>query len=348
MRDADAAMELRDPLAELLGALPAGGRFRYTYDDAVKLAGHSCPTIVGAWLATAAALDALYPESPPVRGDIEVVLGADREDPAAGPMSQVISLVTGAAPETGFGGLGRRFRRRGLLRFDAALAGRIHFRRRDTGAAVEVTWVPEALPPSRELQELLPRIIADEVGTGERKRFAALWVERVRELLAGDRDRVVHVHRVGAPLATEPLEIRAHSLADHQALRRAAARLRERVQGCDCAALPYATGEAIATLLDMLRAHLDDEDATLGPILQHIDPWGPVRAAQHEERRRVERARIAELLARLADPLRDGPLREHVLRFVDWLEGDLTAEEERDLGERLLSEDPIVGDAFTG
>ncbi|HXU72281.1 MAG TPA: hypothetical protein VN947_23315 [Polyangia bacterium] len=108
----------------------------------------------------------------------------------------------------------------------------------------------------------------------------------------------MHVRRVGAPLATESLEIRAQSLADHQALRRATARLRERVQGCDCAALPYPTGEAIATLLDRLRAHLDDEDATLGPMLQHIDPWGPVRAAQHEERRRVERARIAELLTR--------------------------------------------------
>jgi len=34
---------LRDPLAELLGAAE-GGIVEYRYADAVKLAGHSCPT----------------------------------------------------------------------------------------------------------------------------------------------------------------------------------------------------------------------------------------------------------------------------------------------------------------
>mgnify|MGYP003492414693 FL=1 len=42
---------MRDPLAELLGAAE-GGRLEYTYADAVKLTGHSCPTVAGAWLAT--------------------------------------------------------------------------------------------------------------------------------------------------------------------------------------------------------------------------------------------------------------------------------------------------------
>lgn len=38
---------LYDPLAEFLGAATAG-RVEYTYLDAVKLAGHSCPTVAGA------------------------------------------------------------------------------------------------------------------------------------------------------------------------------------------------------------------------------------------------------------------------------------------------------------
>ncbi len=39
----DITINLYDPLAELLGA--GDGRFTYTYDDAVKLSGHACPTV---------------------------------------------------------------------------------------------------------------------------------------------------------------------------------------------------------------------------------------------------------------------------------------------------------------
>jgi hypothetical protein len=44
-----ATIVLRDPLAELLGAAE-GGIVEYGYAEAVKLAGHSCPTVAGAWL----------------------------------------------------------------------------------------------------------------------------------------------------------------------------------------------------------------------------------------------------------------------------------------------------------
>jgi hypothetical protein len=62
------AITLRDPLAELLGAAE-GGLIAYSYVDAVKLAGHSCPTVAGAWLMTVRALRALYGDEMPVRGD---------------------------------------------------------------------------------------------------------------------------------------------------------------------------------------------------------------------------------------------------------------------------------------
>ena len=45
-------LTLRDPLAALLGAAE-GGLIDYRYADAVKLAGHSCPTVAGAWLMAA-------------------------------------------------------------------------------------------------------------------------------------------------------------------------------------------------------------------------------------------------------------------------------------------------------
>ena len=37
------SIRLYDPLGDLLGA--GDGHFTYTFDDAVKLAGHACPTV---------------------------------------------------------------------------------------------------------------------------------------------------------------------------------------------------------------------------------------------------------------------------------------------------------------
>ena len=65
---------LYDPLAELLGSAEQG-LIEYHYEDAVRLAGHSCPTVAGAWLMTCAALKALYPDGPPRRGEIGVEFG---------------------------------------------------------------------------------------------------------------------------------------------------------------------------------------------------------------------------------------------------------------------------------
>jgi hypothetical protein len=53
------AITLYDPLGELLGA--GEGVFTYTFDDAVKLSGHACPTVAGAFLLVKVALDRLYP-----------------------------------------------------------------------------------------------------------------------------------------------------------------------------------------------------------------------------------------------------------------------------------------------
>jgi hypothetical protein len=61
------SITLRDPLAEILGAA-SDGMMRYSYLDAVKLAGHSCPTVAGAYLMTLKALEKLYPDSVAERG----------------------------------------------------------------------------------------------------------------------------------------------------------------------------------------------------------------------------------------------------------------------------------------
>ena len=62
-----------DPLAELLGSCE-GGFIEYGYVDAVRLAGHSCPTVAGAYLVTLRALARLFPTGPAERGGVRVHL----------------------------------------------------------------------------------------------------------------------------------------------------------------------------------------------------------------------------------------------------------------------------------
>lgn len=67
------AVTLMDPPARFLGA-PADGLITYRYEDAVRFAGHSCPTVAGAWLMTIRALRALWPDGMPERGAVRVLL----------------------------------------------------------------------------------------------------------------------------------------------------------------------------------------------------------------------------------------------------------------------------------
>ena len=147
---------LRDPLAEFLGAA-RGGVMTYRYADAVRLAGHSCPTVAGAWLMTMQGLRALYGQETPVRGEIEVLMQGGREDGANGVIATVVQLITGAAPETGFHGIAGRFSRHQLLRFDQPVPGTLGLRRQDTGRAVQVELDASVVPWTDEMRALLPR-----------------------------------------------------------------------------------------------------------------------------------------------------------------------------------------------
>jgi len=94
---------VRDPLARFLGAAEEGV-IEYGYGDAVKLAGHSCPTIAAAYLMTRAALRALYADTLPERGGIRVELRDSMLAGVTGVIANVVSLFTGATQDTGFKG----------------------------------------------------------------------------------------------------------------------------------------------------------------------------------------------------------------------------------------------------
>lgn len=188
---------LRDPLAELLGAAE-GGLIEYAFADAVKLAGHSCPTVAGAWLMSVRALRALYGDEIPVRGNVAVALHENLDSGVAGVIASVATLLTGAAGDGGFKGLGVRHARRGLLRFGAAEVAGMRFRRLDTGAAVDCIFRPQLVPADPMLGELLPGIVNGTANAAETRRFGQLWQDRVQRLLIdhGDDPAIVEIQPV--------------------------------------------------------------------------------------------------------------------------------------------------------
>ncbi|MDO9224796.1 MAG: hypothetical protein Q8M09_04155 [Pseudomonadota bacterium] len=181
------ALTLHDGLAEVLGAA-AGGVIEYHYEDVVRLAGHSCPTVAGAWLLARHGLAALYPEGMPERGGIRVELCAAQDAGTTGVVGAVLGLITGAAGEGGFKGLGPRFGRRELLQFGVEMPAEVRFTRLDNGAAVQLEYHPEAVPPAAGMQTLMPRVVSGQADAFERAEFARLWQERVQRILLDHAD----------------------------------------------------------------------------------------------------------------------------------------------------------------
>lgn len=176
------AIRLYDPLAEFLGAVE-GGVLEYRYLDAVKLAGHSCPTVAAAYWMTLRALRALYLDSLPERGNIRVEFGKQADDGVTGVIANVVGLLTGAAADGGFKGIAGAFDRRNKLFFAAGIASETRFTRLDTGKIVETAVNMQSVPAAPRIWELLPKCRNGSASLAETSEFRQLWQERVRALL---------------------------------------------------------------------------------------------------------------------------------------------------------------------
>jgi hypothetical protein len=195
--DAVPRLRVRDPLAQFLGAAD-DGVIEYGYGDAVRLAGHSCPTVASAYGLTRRALRALYGADLPQRGAIHVEFREDRTAGVTGVIANVVSLLTGAAGDTGFKGLGGCFDRRNLLVFNADVPLEIRFTRTDTGAHIDAAAHVRLVPGDPEMPALLQRCLTGQAGPEEARRFGAMWQERVRRILIEHgEDPAVFVVRAG-------------------------------------------------------------------------------------------------------------------------------------------------------
>lgn len=180
-------IRLHDPLAVFLGASD-DGILEYRYLDAVKLAGHSCPTVASAWNMTRLALRALYGNALPERGKITVSLRGRDDEGVAGVVGNVVSLLTGAAAQGGFKGLAGQFRRQYLMRFGAEIPLELRFARLDCEGTVDVACDARRIPADPEMPVLLQQCLDGSADAAAFKRFGRLWQERVRCLLLDHGD----------------------------------------------------------------------------------------------------------------------------------------------------------------
>lgn len=185
-------IRFKEPLAETLGAFNKRDcALEYTFSDVVKMAGHACPTVAGAYLCCQKALEKLYPNETPVRGEISVTIHGEPDEGVYGVMGQVFSFLTGAASITGFKGIGHKFKRKDLLKFNPEKidsdALQFEFRRLDNNKAVLVNFYPHNIPfpeeKSERLMELLEKVIWEAAKEKEIKEFQNLWMEKVKNVL---------------------------------------------------------------------------------------------------------------------------------------------------------------------
>ncbi len=180
-------IKLYDPLSEFLGSFEEG-IIEFNYAQIVQSAGHSCPTVAGAYLMTYKALEALYPNEIAERGNIKVEFKENIEEGVAGVIGNVISSITGATGITGFKGIGGKFVRHSLMDFDANINSNVRFTRVDTNKSVDVFYNPSSIEGSPMMQPLMQKIMAKMASPLEKSEFGKMWQARVKLIIIDNCD----------------------------------------------------------------------------------------------------------------------------------------------------------------
>ncbi|MGB5793341.1 FmdE family protein [Poseidonibacter sp.] len=174
-------IKLQDKLANFLGTFE-NGIIEFSYLDIVKMAGHSCPTVLGAYLCTLTGLKELYKDSIPVRGEIKVSFGENAKDGVAGVIGSVIANITGATTDYGFKGINGNFNRTNLMFYNSDIKSNVRFTRLDTGKTVDIYYDPSSILPEPNQQELMVKIMKRIASKDDESLFKILWQKRVENI----------------------------------------------------------------------------------------------------------------------------------------------------------------------
>ncbi len=162
-----------DPMAVLVGNIPEGeNTLTIKLTDVALYSGHVCAGIASGYMITKKALDALYPNSTPERGQIRVAAMAP-EDPF-----DVASYITGARSFYGRGEINAND-----LVIDPNIKSEqkgifvMVFQRKDTGKAVKAVFNKfKLIPPQQKagLESFLRRVLEGKASTEEK---ASKWAK---------------------------------------------------------------------------------------------------------------------------------------------------------------------------
>lgn len=175
-------IKVQDSLSQFLGAMH-DGVIEYRFVDVVKLAGHSCPTVAGAYLMARAALKALYGDELAQRGGVAIKMRGRASEGTVGVVASVFTLITGATGEAGFKGIAGNFARNDLLRFGYELPADASFTRLDNAKTVLVSYDPSFIGGNPKQGVLMQKALAGNATEEELTEFGELWQERVKKIL---------------------------------------------------------------------------------------------------------------------------------------------------------------------
>lgn len=174
-------IKLQDKLAAFLGVFE-NGMYEISYLDVVKNAGHSCPTVAGAYLLCQQGLRHLYKDTLPQRGEIEVAFQENELEGVSGVIANVVSHITGATHKTGFKGINGNFVRHSLMYFEAKIDASIKLTRTDTNESVTLVYDPSSVQPDPKQHIIMQRIMQNSATDEAKKEFGMLWQDRVRRI----------------------------------------------------------------------------------------------------------------------------------------------------------------------
>ncbi len=191
------SIKLTDPLSGFLGAFD-GGQMEITYLDCVKLAGHSCPTVAGAYLMALEGVSRLYPNGLPVRGGIRVQMRDGQSDGVTGVIATVVSFVMGASGDSGFKGIKGKMSRNNLLDYDTDMSRELRLVRIDNGDSIDIDYDPSSVGISPEMTPLMGKMMQGVASDEEKVAFGKLWQDRVKRILIdAQRDKLITISKTG-------------------------------------------------------------------------------------------------------------------------------------------------------
>ncbi len=180
---------LEDELAKFLG-VNKNGKIEITYLDIVKVAGHSCATVSGGYLIALKGLKALYADEIPRRGEIMVELKKSPTDDNTGVVGCILSDITGATTDYGFGGIpGGKFNRRDLLFYNAPIDTDVRFTRLDTKKQIGINYHPEKVVNP---MQILMSAIGPDATEEDKKTFPERFQKMVKTVFENG-DLVIEV-----------------------------------------------------------------------------------------------------------------------------------------------------------